>query len=318
MPELETPALPVVQPAEPTPVEKPDEAPDPERVETDAYIAERKERKRKERGGAQVRIDQLVKEKAELEKKLETKPVPEIPKPVEPPVVPPVAAVPPVVPVVPVVPPPTAPPVVEPAKPAEPPKEDLRPKPADFAGDNAASEYDVALTQWVMRQTEKVKPKPVETPAAPPAVPAVDPTRQAEFDSFSKAVTTFTAEHPDYVESINAAVKKGIVIYDPAAATIMKLEAPHIAYWLSRPENELAARRFSALDAHQQMMEVVRIDERLKTVNPKDFVSNAPPPGTRLTGSSFNGNLSMAELSESDPEEYIRRRALQRKESRRR
>lgn len=289
------------------------EAPDPERVETDAYIAERKERKRKERGGAQVRIDQLVKEKAELEKKLETKPVTEIPKPAEPPVVPPVAAVPPVA--TPVV-PPVAAPVAEPAKPAEPPKEDLRPKPADFAGDNAASEYDVALTQWVMRHTEKVKPKPVETPAAP--VPAVDPTRQAEFDSFAKAVTTFTVEHPDYVESINAAVKKGIVIYDPAAATIMKLEAPHIAYWLSRPENELAARRFSALDAHQQMMEVVRIDERLKTVNPKDFVSNAPPPGTRLTGSSFNGNFSLAELSENDSEEYIRRRAIQRKEARRR
>lgn len=299
---VEVPAVPDT-PVVPVP-EPPSEA-----AETDAYIAERKERKRKERGGAQVRIDQLVKEKAELEKKLETKPltpVTEIPKP--PPVVPPTAA--------PVVPPVAAAPVTEIPKPAEPPKEDLRPKPVDFAGDNAASEYDVALTQWVIRQQEKVKAKPVETPATP-ATPAVDPTRQAEFESFTKAVTTFTAEHPDYVESINAAVKRGIMIYDPAATAIMSLGAPHVAYWISRPENELAARRLSAMTAIQQVMEVARIDERLKAVNPKDFVSNAPPPGSRLTGSSFNGNFSLAELSDSDPEEYIRRRKLQKKEGRR-
>lgn len=100
---------------------------------------------------------------------------------------------------------------------------------------------------------------------------------------------------------------------EEARTAITRLAVPEVAYWLAKPENDLAARTLMQMDALQQVVEVGRIAERLK-VSPADFVSNAPQPGIRLSGANAVQDVPLNELTDTD--EYIRRRKMERRNGR--
>lgn len=278
----ETENLPVPPPA--IKEEKPADVAVPEQQTVDAYLAERQERKRKERGGKQARIDELTREKAELEeraKAAEAKAA-EAAKPKEEPK-----------------------PAVEPPKPVEAPK--AKPKMNEFTD---IDEYHAAMALWAASQT-----KPAEPPKEQKANEAVQVSqvRKEEFDRFLEKGKRFVAGHPDFNETLEAAHIRGLTMSEAARTAITRLAVPEVAYWLAKPENDLAARSLMQMDELQQVVEVGRIAERLK-VSPSDFVSNAPQPGIRLTGSAAAIETPLNELTDTD--EYIRRRKMERRNGR--
>lgn len=283
----ETADLPVPPPTVP-PLKE--ELPFPEeQKQTDAYITERAERERKKRGGKQARIDELTKAKAELEaKNAELAKQAEAAK-AEPPKIeePKVEAKPPETPVVPAV--------------VETPKS--KPKMNEFTD---IDEYHAAMALWA--QSEIAKPKPVVE--APPKAEPVAQIRQQEFDRFLEAGKNLMVRHPDFNTVLEAAHVRGLTMSEEARTAITRLAVPEVAYWLAKPENDLAARSLMKMDALQQVVEVGRIAERLK-VSPSDFVSNAPEPGLRLTGGTAIPDVPLNQISDTD--EYIRRRRQERR-----
>lgn len=288
------PGAPAAPPAAPAAPADPPKLDTPEAV--DKYVAERKEKKRTERGGVHVRIDKLTKENAELARKAATAP----PAPATPPAAAaPAAAVPPAAPA-------PAPAAAPPAAPAE----DPRPKREDFQNE---TDFTAKMAEWVVRQQNNITPRAPAAPATPAAAPAIDPARKAELDNFITATTKFVERHPDFNQALQAAASRGLDISPQAVAAIQQMAAPEVVYWLAQPANELEARRLMSMPAVAQIAHVGRIAERLRIGNPADFVSSAPPPGQRLTGTGYTGTDTMSELAQRDPDEYIRRRKLNRR-----
>jgi len=274
-----------IKPPEPEPVVETPQMKDVMAV--DRFLEERKANRR---GGKQARIDQLTREKAELEsakKELEekAKTSPEAPKeePKPPEVV--------------------VPPVVEAAKPTEVPKE--RPKLEDFTD---ANDYHAAMALWAVEQSKPV-PKIEQAPPSAAPTPQVLQVRQEEFDKFLERGKQFIAGHPDFNTKLEAAHVRGLTLSEQARVAITRLAAPEVAYWLASPENDLAARQLMRLDEGMQVVEIGRIAERL-AVSPADFVSNAPAPGTRINGNARN-ELPLSQIQDTD--EYIRRRKEERR-----
>lgn len=272
-----------IKPAEPEPIVETPQMKDVQAV--DRFLEERQVRRK--RGGAQAKIDQLTREKTELEaktKELEAK-VPAVEPAKEGPKA--EAAV---------------PPVVEAAKSEA--KE--RPKIEDFTD---ANDYHAAMALWAVDERAKAVPKTEQAPIAPQVLQV----RQEEFDKFLERGKAFVAGHPDFNTVLEAAHVRGLTISEQARVAITRLAAPEVAYWLAKPENDLAARQLMRLDEGMQVVEVGRIAERL-SVSPADFVSNAPAPGTRINGNSRN-EVPLSQITDTD--EYIRQRKLQRKAGRR-
>lgn len=263
-------------------------------TDTDAYIAERSERKRKERGGKAARIDELTREKAELAKekaeaeaklkaaeeakaKLEAKPKEE--------------------------------PKAEP-KPEVTPK--AKPKMNEFTD---IDEYHAAMALWAAEERARTNgaATPLQEPKPDQAV-QIAKIRKEEFDNFLEKGRRFVAGHPDFNETLEAAHVRGLTMSEAARTAITRLAVPEVAYWLAKPENDLAARKLMEMDDLQQVVEVGRIAERLK-VSPADFVSNAPAPGVRLSGASHVEELPLNQITETD--EYIRRRKMEKASMRR-
>jgi hypothetical protein len=244
---------------------------------TDDYIRRRNyesKQKRKPRGGVQAKIDELTKKTAELEAKVAEPPKVETPT--------------------------VVPPVVEAPKPAETAKE--APKMADYTD---IDKYNTDLALWAAAQTKVVPtPVPISTPAEPPKPDPQAALRKEEFDKFLEAGKKLIVRFPDFNETLNAAHIRGLTMSEQARIAITKLAAPEVAYWLAKPENDLAARNFMKLDDFQQVIEVGKIAERL-TVKPSDFISNAPPPGPRLNGTT-RSDVPLNEITDTD--EYIRQR----------
>jgi hypothetical protein len=283
-----------------------DETPPPPEVkaiqETDTYIEQRQERKdvkRKARGGKQVRIDeridQLTKEAAEAKTAREEaeKKLAEAAK-VVPPIEPAKAA-------------------VEPPKVADQPKTEGKPKPRmnEFTD---ADEYHAAMAMWAVEESARTGTI-VTRESAPPTKPSVMEVRKEEFDKFLERGKKFMEVHPDFNETLQQAAIRGLTISEQARTAITRLAVPEVAYWLAKPENDLAARALMGMDDMQQVVEVGRIAERL-SVSPSDFVSNAPAPGIRLTGSQVRPDLPLNQITDTD--EYIRRRRQEKRNGRRR
>lgn len=276
--------IPQVAPTEPPP-------PTPEVAEiikTDSYLEERKVERERKRGGKQRRIDELTKEKAELAAKtveLEAK----------------VAEKPPVVeevkPVVEEKPP-------EVAKVVEIPKK--QPRINEFEN---IDDYNAALALWAA--DERAKLAPVEKKLEEPQ--PVLQVRKEEFDTFLEKGKSFMATHPDFNQRLQEATIRGLTISEQARAAITKLAVPEVVYWLADPTNDLAARKLMTMDEGMQAIEIGRIAERL-SVSPADFVSNAPQPGTRLTGGRAVAELPLSQITDTD--EYIRQRRLQKRQGR--
>lgn len=281
--EGKTEDLPVPPPA--IPEAKTEDVTIPEQQTVDAYLAERGERERKRRGGKQARIDELTKEKAELEERVatEAKKAEEATKAVE-----------------------EAKKLIPVPETKVPEALKGAPKMEDFGTD--ANAYQAALGLWVAEQS---KPAPVEK--APEASP-VSTLRKEEFDRFLEKGKLFISKNPDFNTTLEAAHIRGLTMSESARVAITRMALPEVAYWLAKPENDMAARAFMQMDDFQQTVEVGKIAERLH-VSPSDFVSNAPPPGTRLTGSNVRADLPLNEISDTD--EYIRQRKLQRRQARR-
>ena len=271
---------------------------EPEKVEltdqqaVDAYLKERDVAKRRQkRGGAQARIDELTKKTAQVEElakkvaDLEAKAVPikaEEPKKEEP-------------------------------KPAVTKTE--QPKMADYTD---IDKYNADMALWAASQpkpaaVEPSKEAPKEPPKEAPKPEPISALRKEEFDRFLEAGKKYIGSHPDFNTILEAAHVRGLTMSEGARVAITKLAAPEVAYWLAKPENDLAARKFMALDDFQQVIEIGKIAERL-SVKPSDFVSNAPEPGTRLNGGA---NRSTIPLEQMDTDDYIRERKLQRRQARR-
>jgi len=281
---------PVVEPPATTePQAQPEPGSDADRQAVDAYLTVRDEKKKRERGGKQARIDQLTREKHEAEEKAAkaeadakvaqlkaeelAKKVPaEAPKPAS----------------------------TEP-KP--------RPKMAEYTD---VEEYHAAMALWAAEQ----RPAPAQAvPTTTPAAPAPDTKRQEEFDRFLERGKAFVVSHPDFNDTLQAAHVRGLTMSEQARQAITKLAAPEVVYWLAKPENDLAARNLMRMDDFQQVIEIGKIAERL-AVKPSDFVSNAPQPGTRLTGGTARPELALNEITDTD--EYIRQRRQQRRTGTRR
>jgi hypothetical protein len=261
-----------------------------DRQAVDAYITERdKTKKRKNRGGAQARIDELTKEKADAEAKAATlekektelaAKAPET-KPVETPSV-------------------------------ETPK--TQPKMNEFTD---VEQYYAAMALWAAKENG---PTAVAAPAAtpPPKEPEYLQVRKEEFDKFLENGKKFVVAHPDFDATLQAAHVRGLTMSEMARTTITRLAVPEVAYWLAKPENDLAARTFMKMDDLQQSAEVGKIAERL-AVRPSDFVSNAPSPGIRLTGNTNGVRPSLQELAEQNQtDEYLRERKMQKRSGMRR
>lgn len=244
----------------------------PEQIETnavDAYLRERdydRKQKRKNRGGVQARIDELTKETAKLKEVVEaTKSVVEAPKPAE------TKAIEPVV---------------------EAPK--AAPKMAEYTD---VEKYNADMALWAAAQTKNV---PVEVPKPP----VVDTFRKEEFDKFLERGKVFVTSHPDFNMTLEAAHVRGLTMSEQARVAITRLAAPEVAYWLAKPENDLAARQFMKMDDFQQVIEVGKIAERL-TVRASDFVSGAPAPSSRLNGTT-RADVQLDQVTDTD--EWIRLR----------
>jgi hypothetical protein len=259
-----------------------------DRQAVDAYIDERnKAKKRKNRGGVggtQARIDQLTKEKADAEAKTAEalKVAEEAKKAAE-----------------------VKPPEVktEPAK-VETPKE--APKLAEYTD---IDKYNTDMALWAASQVKPAE-KPPEVKPTEPAKP--DPNaalRKEEFDRFLEKGKALITRYPDFYVTLEAAHVRGLTMSEPARIAITMLAAPEVAYWLAKPDNDLAARNFMKLDDFQQVIEVGKIAERL-AVKPSDFVSSAPAPGTRLNGNAVP-SVQLNEITDTD--EYIRQRKQQRR-----
>jgi len=240
-----------------------------DRQAVDAYITERdKSKKRKARGGAQARIDELTKEKADAEAKaaqLEQEKTALAAKAAEV----------------------KTEPVVELPK--------AQPKMADYTD---VDKYNADMALWAAKSV------PAEVPKEVPKPPAIDPIRKEEFDRFLERGKTFITGHPDFNITLEAAHVRGLTMSERARVAITRLAAPEVAYWLAKPENDLAARNFMKLDDEMQAIEIGKIAERL-VVKPSDFVSSAPAPGIRLTGTT-NNIVPLNEITDTD--EYIRQR----------
>jgi hypothetical protein len=243
-----------------------------DRQAVDAYINERNGKKRRERGGKQVKIEQLTREKHEAEEKAA-----ELAKQVEA-----AKAVPP--------------PVVETPPAAEAPK--TQPKMNEFQD---VEQYYAAMALWAAKENGA---KPAEIPKEVPKPALVDTLRKEEFDKFLEKGKSFIAGHPDFNTTLEAAHVRGLTMSEAGRVAITRLAAPEVAYWLAKPENDLAARNFMKLDDFQQVIEIGKIAERL-AVKPSDFVSSAPSPGIRLTGNARN-DVPLNEITDTD--EYIRQR----------
>jgi hypothetical protein len=282
-----TPA-PVVEPVVPAePAKAPEPGSDADRQAVDAYLTVRDEKKKHERGGTQARIKQLIKEKSELEaktKEAEAKAIEAQQKADE----------------------------LAKKVPAEAPKPASaepkpRPKMAEYTD---VEEYHAAMALWAAEQ----RPAPTQAvPTPTPAAPAPDTKRQEEFDRFLERGKAFVVSHPDFNDTLQAAHVRGLTMSEQARQAITKLAAPEVVYWLAKPENDLAARNLMRMDDFQQVIEIGKIAERL-AVKPSDFVSNAPQPGTRLTGSNARPQLALNEITDTD--EYIRARKAERRNGR--
>lgn len=288
------PTIAETKPAETPPVVE--ETPQVKDIQaTNDYI---EERKRKKRGGAQARIDELTKEKERIAKEkeeLEAKvaaatpaPVVEEPKKEEPP--------------------PAEPPKEPEKPPVETPLEQITaPKLADY---DDIDKYNADLALWAAKQVgAPTKPAEVTPAAAPPATPQHLQVRKEEFDRFLEKGKTFIAGHPDFNEVLQAAHIRGLTISEEARIAITKKAVPEVAYWLAKPENDLAARRMMEMDPFEQTIEIGRIAERL-SANPSDFVSQAPPPGIKLAGGTYRTDVPLNQITDTD--EYIRIRRQQR------
>jgi hypothetical protein len=299
----ETADLPVPPPTIPEVTEQPPEVTVPEPQTVEAYLAEREQRERKKRGGKQARIDELTKEKAELEaKNAELAKKAEEAAKIEPPKPAPTTEVPPQatkeVPTAPVVAPKAA------------------PKIADYSD---IDKYQTDLALWAAEQTKTSVQGNVQAPAAAPTpVPApapVDSLRKEEFDRFLEEGKRFIQAHPDFNTRLEAAQIRGLTISDKARFEITKKAGAGLqaAYWLTDPQNDLAARTFMQLNADDQLVEIGRIIERV-SAKPSDFISNAPEPGTRLSTSNVRQDVPLNEITDTD--EYIRQRRQQRRTAR--
>lgn len=281
------PTIPEVIPAPPVPEDIPITPQVVEQQTIDAYLEERKERKdqkRKERGGVggkQARIDQLTKEKAELEERAKTAEAAKVVPPVEPPK-----------------------PAVEEPKPAE--TVTARPKMADF---NDVDEYHAAMALWAVEEKSRTKAAPIVVPKEEPKPEPVIQVRKDEFDKFLEEGKRFVAGHPDFDMVLQAAHVRGLTLSEAARVEITRKAAPGVAYWLAKPENDLVARNLMKMDDAGQLVEIGRIMERL-AVSPTDFISDAPSPGIRLT----NGNTrSTIPIGSMDTDDYIRMRKQERR-----
>lgn len=300
------PTIPEVIPPPPVPQEAPPLTPEIAAIqETDTYIEGRKERKdvkRKARGGKQTkideRIDQLTKEKAAAEEKAAALEAEKAHTPI------PVAT-------------------TEPAKAAvEPPKETVQPalaiagKPKPRMNEfTDADEYHAAMAMWAVEESARTGTIVSREAAKPAEQPSVMNVRKEEFDKFLERGKKFMEVHPDFNETLTQAAIRGLTMSEQARTAITRLAVPEVAYWLAKPENDLAARALMGMDDLQQVVEVGRISERL-SVNASDFVSNAPAPGIRLSGSQVRPDLPLNQITDTD--EYIRRRRQERKNGRRR
>jgi len=291
VPEPVAAPAPVVEvPSTTEPAKAPEPGSDADRQAVDAYLTVRDEKKKRERGGKQARIDQLTREKHEAEEKAakaETEAkeaklkAEELAKKV---------------------------PVEAPKPSSTEPKP--RPKMADFTD---VEEYHAAMALWAAEQRPAAS---AITPPVTPAAPAPDTKRQEEFDRFLERGKAFVVSHPDFNDTLQAAHVRGLTMSEQARQAITKLAAPEVVYWLAKPENDLAARNLMRMDDFQQVIEIGKIAERL-AVKPSDFVSNAPqPPGIRLAGNSSPNAPTLQELAETDNDGYIRARKQQRRNGR--
>jgi len=113
--------------------------------------------------------------------------------------------------------------------------------------------------------------------------------------------------HPTVIEDLHAAAARGLDMPPEAQATLLTLDnGPQVAHWLSKPENEETARRLQKLKGPRASAEIGMIAARLESRSAA-FVSQAPTPGTRLTGASTStDNFASGEKPEFS--EYARRR----------
>lgn len=292
----ETDNLPVPEPQ--IKEEKPADVAVPEQQTVDAYLAERAERVRKQRGGKQAKIDELTREKAELEARAkaaeEAKAALEAKNPKESQTIP------------------TTPNAVAAELPKPPETPTVKPQPK-FADYTDIDKYNADMALWAAEQTKPKEHPKVEEPKPNGQVQQVSQIRKEEFDRFLEKGKRFVAGHPDFNETLEAAHVRGLTMSEAARTAITRLAVPEVAYWLAKPENDLAARSLMQMDDLQQVVEVGRIAERLK-VSPSDFVSNAPQPGLRLSGSASAIETPLNELTDTD--EYIRRRKMERRNGR--
>ncbi len=290
----------IAPPSEPAP-EVPDTPETKEIAAVDSYLEERKERKdvkRKARGGKQTkideRIDQLTKEKAAAEEKAAALEAEKAHTPIPPGTVSEQVA------------------KVEEAKavaeatPIVTSEPKPRPRMNEFTD---ADEYHAAMALWAVEERARTTAK-----TAPPVVePAKEPeylkVRKEEFDRFLEKGKTFMVSHPDFNETLQAAAVRGLTISEQARIAITRKAVPEVAYWLAKPENDLAARTLMGMDELEQVIEVGKIAERL-SVSPSDFVSNAPTPGVRLTGGNTRSTIPVTQM---DTDDYIRMRRQERR-----
>jgi hypothetical protein len=250
-----------------------------DRQAVDAYITEReKGKRRKNRGGTQARIDELTAQKAEAEAKAAeaVKAAEEVKK----------AATPAPIP---------KPPEPEPPKPVETPK--AAPKMSEYTD---VDKYNADMALWAATQVKPTEVKPPEVVKEPEYLKV----RQDEFDKFLERGKAYIVSHPDFNTTLEAAHVRGLTMSEAARTAITRMAVPEVAYWLAKPENDLAARNLMKMDDLQQVVEVGKIAERL-AVKPSDFVSSAPAPGLRIAG-NVQPNVPLNEITDTD--EYIRQR----------
>lgn len=164
--------------------------------------------------------------------------------------------------------------------------------------EDAISKVRAEAENAIKAATAPVAAKPAES--APTAAPAKTVEQlQAEaaeiirrkqgWDGFYNKSQEYAKTHPDLFDSIREAGNRGIALPLDAQESIIALDnGPEVIYWLSRPENELAARRLGGLSGVRAAAEVGRISAQLE-LKPVP-VSKAPAPGTRLSGSMTAAN----------------------------
>lgn len=184
---------------------------------------------------------------------------------------------------------------------AEAAASDKRPTKEEFP---IEAEFTQKMAEWVVRQQDKIKPKPIEAkPAEVKPDPAIEAAIKQEFDAYQQSGADFTKRNPDFNDVLQKAFDRGLVIRPLAGRIIMRLKAPEVSYYLARPENEADTRRFMAMDDIAQAAELGRIHERLKA-NPQDFISRAGKPGVPLNGNA----VTDVRPDEMTVEEYLRKR----------